>query len=208
MFTGIIQGVGKIEKIEKGDRRFRAVITFPEALRSSLKIGTSVSIDGTCLTIREINEQRVSVDISTETVRVTIADIWKVGRVVNLEPSLRVGDDLSGHFVLGHVDGVGVVRMIVRDASEARMTIEPPSDLVRFFPYKGSVAVNGVSLTIANIDQSSHLFIIGVVPYTLQHTNLGVLALGDHVNLEVDMFARYFNHLLGEHLRDFEREKK
>ena len=178
MFTGIVHERGSVALLEAG----RLVV------ESSLEpeIGDSVAVDGVCLTVTARENGRLSFDVMEE----TLARSKPFRDQVNLEPALRAGDPLGGHYVQGHVDGVGRVRARVGE----RLTIEAPPEILRYCVEKGSIAVEGVSLTIAGLDEDT--FTVALVAHTLQVTTLGALATGDEVNLEVDVLAKYVERLL------------
>lgn len=156
---------------------------------ADLALGASVCVDGVCLTVTHAERGTFTVDAAFETLERTTLGSLERGAVVNLEPSLRLGDPLGGHLVSGHVDGVGVVRSKVRHGDAYEVWIDAPRELSRFMPVKGSIAVDGVSLTINAVDGEG--FSVGLIPHTLEVTTLGRLVSGQRVNLEVDMVARY-----------------
>ena len=189
MFTGIIEEVGAIQAlrfISEG-----AVIGISgRIVPPSLKIGDSVSVNGVCLTATQTGQQSFSCDISAETLRLSSFKQAKQGAKVNLERSLMIGDRLGGHFVQGHVDGVGMLVSKTRSGEGWELSFEFPRELERYLVYKGSIAVNGISLTISLLGKGS--FSIAVIPHTLEATNLNQLGIGDPVNLEVDVLGKYF----------------
>jgi riboflavin synthase len=189
VFTGIIEEIGIIQEL-----RFKnegAIIGIAaNAVPPSLKIGDSVSVNGVCLTATSIGTSLFVCDISAETLRLSSFKQSKPGMKVNLERSLIFGDRLGGHFVQGHVDGVGKFRARVPSGEAFDMSFEFPRELERYLVYKGSIAVNGISLTISLLEQSS--FSVAVIPHTLESTTLGQLKQGDPVNLEVDVLGKYF----------------
>lgn len=189
MFTGIIEELGIIQELRIAAESATIAITAKKIL-PGLKIGDSVSVNGVCLTATQLYATSFLCDISAETLRLSSFKLAKPGARVNLERSLMVGDRLGGHFVLGHVDGVG--RMISKTASGQGfvMAFGYPKELDRYLVYKGSIAVNGISLTIASLEQSS--LSVSVIPHTFEATNLRELSAGDPVNLEVDVLGRYF----------------
>lgn len=189
MFTGIIEETGLIQEL-----RFMpqgATITAGAGLiTSDLKVGDSISVNGVCLTATRIGAGFFVCDISTETMRVSNFKHAKQGSRINLERSLRIGDRLGGHFVQGHVDGIG--RMISKTASGEgfEMSFDFPRELERYLVYKGSIAVNGISLTISSLFNG--IFSVAVIRHTFESTNLNQLINGDLVNLEVDILGKYF----------------
>jgi riboflavin synthase len=189
VFTGIIEEVGAIQDLRIAAEGAKITVAAREIL-SGLKIGDSVSVNGVCLTATRLDSGSFLCDISAETLRLSNFKSAKQGARVNLERSLMVGDRLGGHFVLGHVDGIG--RLISKTASGPGfvMTFGYPRELERYLVYKGSIAINGISLTIASLDQSA--LSVAVIPHTFESTNLRESSGGDPVNLEVDVLGRYF----------------
>lgn len=194
MFTGIVQDMGVIRAVEGRGGDVRLLIGVTRLDLTQLTLGDSVSVQGVCLTVTDRLDDRFAVDVSRETLAVTTLGSFAVGRTVNLEPALRAGEPLGGHLVSGHVDGVGRVREVSADARSRRLVIEAPRGLARYFARKGSVALDGVSLTVNAAADSS--FETNLIPHTLTVTTLGALATGDAVNIEVDQVARYLERLL------------
>ena len=186
MFTGIVREPGQVTAAENG----RLVVEAPETA-SGAAIGESVSIDGVCLTVVAVEDRRLSFDVSEETL--SRAKRPELGSSVNVEPALRAGDQLGGHYVQGHVDAVGRVRSAEPAGDGRRVWIEAPADVLRYCVDKGSITVDGVSLTIAALDQRA--FAVALVPHTLAITTLGQIEPGDEVNLEVDVLAKYVERL-------------
>lgn len=184
MFSGIVQEIGSIAGIDS-----KQMVISCGILRPQVAEGSSVLVSGVCLTVSRVREKELAFDIMPETLRKTTLSELKPGDTVNLESSLRVGDELGGHFVYGHVDGVGDILSSEKERDAMRVTIRPPQELLRFLAPRGSVAIDGVSLTIARMDADS--IMVSLVPYTLSHTTLGRLAVGDRVNIECDMLAKY-----------------
>ena len=195
MFTGIIKAKGTIGAIEKrgGDVRLR-VIT-PELPWSEYEIGDSIAVNGVCLTAVRLLENGFDTDVSVETLDVTTLKQLTVGDAVNLEPALRVGDALGGHLVSGHVDGIGRMTAREDDARSIRMTFEVPGELSRYIARKGSICVDGVSLTINEV--SGNTFGLNIIPHTAEVTTMGAYEAGTAVNIEVDLLARYIERMLG-----------
>lgn len=200
MFTGIVTAIGTIERREeRGDLRLRIACPFdPEAIA----VGASIACSGVCLTVVErggtAGAAWFAVDVSAETLSRTAKDTWAEGARLNLEPSLRIGDELGGHIVSGHVDAVGSVVGRASEGDSIRLTIEAPKELAPFIAPKGSIAVDGVSLTVNEIaDQPGGAvrFGLNVIPHTAEVTTLGQLAERDEVNLEIDTVARYLQRL-------------
>ncbi|HEU4650291.1 MAG TPA: riboflavin synthase [Croceibacterium sp.] len=200
MFTGIVTAVGTIESVEqRGDLRVRIACPFdPDAIA----IGASIACSGVCLTVVErggaAGAAWFAVDVSAETVSRTAQGMWRAGRRVNLEPSLRVGDELGGHIVSGHVDAVGRIADWQLEGDSTRVTVRAPAALAPFIAPKGSIALDGVSLTVnevADRADGSVDFGINLIPHTSEVTTLGELAQGAEVNLEIDTVARYLKRL-------------
>lgn len=187
MFTGIITDIGTIAKLEQqGDLRARIRTSYDT---STIDMGASIASDGVCLTVIDLGPDWYDVQISAETVSKTNLSAWEVGRRVNLERALRVGDELGGHIVSGHVDGVAEVVTVVDEGDSTRVTLRAPKELARFIAPKGSVALNGTSLTVNEVSGCD--FGINFIPHTKEVTTWGDVAVGDKVNLEIDTLARY-----------------
>lgn len=187
MFTGIITDVGTIKALEQeGDLRARISTGYDTA---GIDLGASIASDGVCLTVIELGPDWYDVQISAETVSKTNIGAWTVGKRVNLERALKVGDELGGHIVSGHVDGVAEVVDITDEGDSTRVTLRAPKDLARFIAPKGSVALNGTSLTVNDVSDCD--FGINFIPHTKEVTTWGDVKLGDKVNLEIDTLARY-----------------
>ncbi|QDX27317.1 riboflavin synthase [Sphingomonas suaedae] len=195
MFTGIITDVGAIETVEdRGDLRIRIATAYDTA---TVDLGASIACSGVCLTVVDKGTGWFAVDVSHETVSRT-ADQWVAGRQLNLERALKVGDELGGHIVTGHVDGVGTVLGICPDGDSKRIGIAVPAALAPFIAAKGSITLDGVSLTVNEVsdqsDGSAH-FAINLIPHTQAVTTLGALTQGQAVNLEIDVLARYLQRM-------------
>ncbi len=187
MFTGIITDIGRIEALEqRGDLRAKIACSFDT---SQIDMGASIASDGVCLTVVDLGPGWYAVDISAETVAMTNLDRWQVGARVNLERALRVGDELGGHIVSGHVDGVAEVVLVADEGDSTRVQLRAPEALSRFIAPKGSVALNGTSLTVNEVQ--GDIFGINFIPHTKEVTTWGDVAVGDRVNLEIDTLARY-----------------
>jgi riboflavin synthase len=188
MFTGIITDIGEVVAREGG--RFQIRSSYPA---ESIAIGASIACDGACLTATAVRPSgsgsAFDVDVSNETLSKTTLGAWGPGRRINLERSLKAGDELGGHIVTGHVDGVARVVDIRPDGDSRRFTIEVPADLARFIATKGSVALDGISLTVNEVGENR--MGVNIIPHTLTHTTLSAKKPGDELNLEVDVFARY-----------------
>lgn len=187
MFTGIVTDVGNIRALEMaGDLRARIGTSYDT---SGIDIGASIASDGVCLTVIALGEDWYDVQISAETVSKTNLDTWAVGSKVNLERALKVGDELGGHIVSGHVDGVAEVVSVADEGDSTRVKLRAPHELAKFIAPKGSVALNGTSLTVNEVE--GDLFGINFIPHTKDVTTWGRVAVGDKVNLEIDTLARY-----------------
>ena len=194
MFTGIVQDVGVVEACESrgGDLRLR--IASPRLDLSAVRTGDSLCVQGCCLTATEVQGNTFAVDVSRETLSLTTLGELTAGSRVNLEPALRAGDPLGGHLVSGHIDGVARIAAVSDDARSRRLTIEAPAALARYLAPKGSVALDGVSLTINSVDGAR--FGVNIIPHTRTSTTLGALTPGARANLEVDQLARYIHRLM------------
>jgi riboflavin synthase len=189
LFTGIIEEVGTINELRLAAEG--ATITIgARAIAPGIRIGASMSVDGVCLTATRTGTDFFSCDISAETLRLSSFKQAREGSKVNLERSLMIGDRLGGHFVLGHVDAVGTLHAKRPSGDGFEMSFDFPRQLERYLVYKGSIAVNGISLTISALERES--FSVAIIPHTYASTNLGQLRIGDLVNLEVDVLGRYF----------------
>lgn len=187
MFTGIITDIGIIAALDQqGDLRARITTGYDTI---GIDMGASIASDGVCLTVVDLGPDWYDVQISAETVNMTNLGKWVVGKRVNLERALKVGDELGGHIVSGHVDGVAEVVSIKDEGDSTRVQMRAPNDLARFIASKGSVALNGTSLTVNEVE--GNVFGINFIPHTKDFTTWGDVALGDMVNLEIDTLARY-----------------
>ncbi len=196
MFTGLITGIGEVLAVEPigdgHDQRLtiRAGAGFLSGgVRPPAELGASIACAGCCLTAVSLDDDRFSVDVSAETLSLTTLGRWRPGTRLNLERSVRVGDELGGHLVSGHVDGLGRLRHADPDQGSLRLGFAVPADLAPLIARKGSIAVDGVSLTVNAV--SADGFEVNIIPHTASHTTLGALSLGDPVHLEIDMLARY-----------------
>ena len=187
MFTGIITDIGEVRSLEqRGDLGARIATQYDTA---GIEIGASIACNGVCLTVVALGSDWFDVQISAETVSKTNIGAWSVGYRVNLERALRVGDELGGHIVSGHVDGQAEVIRVAEEGDSTRVTLRAPEALARFVAPKGSVALNGTSLTVNEVEGRD--FGINFIPHTKEVTTWGRVAVGDRVNLEVDTMARY-----------------
>jgi len=191
MFTGIITALGTVRRIDPiGEGKdMRLVIATPWPDTATIALGASIACSGCCLTAVELGDDWFSVDASAETLSRTTMGTWGVGSKINLERSLRVGDELGGHIVSGHVDGVGRAVSAVPENGSIRWTFAAPKGLSRFIAEKGSIAIDGVSLTVNAVQGDT--FGVNIIPHTASVTGFGWLKPGDAVNLEIDMLARY-----------------
>jgi riboflavin synthase len=195
MFTGIVTDIGEIIEVrpgsQAGDRRF--VIRTRHDL-APIAIGASIACSGCCLTVVEKGKDRFAVEVSAESLARTHLGSWQVGSRINLELSLKLGDELGGHLVYGHVDGTGRIVSMTPEGGSVRFVFEAPGELARFIASKGSIAVDGISLTVNEVE--GNRFGINVISHTQAVTTLGLAKVGQPVNLEVDMLARYVQRLL------------
>lgn len=206
MFTGIVQATGKIEVVDL--QAGEACIRFScgELQTSSLAPGDSIAVNGVCLTIRDISGGNITVDVSAQTLSCTTLATIQQGAHINLEKSLLPTTPLSGHFVSGHVDGVGVINSIIDEGGSVRMRIAIPARLARYIAMKGSVCVDGVSLTVNQIQDLE--FDVNIIPHTREVTILDEYEVGTRVNIEVDIIARYLERLLNSATEQDEPESK
>ena len=194
MFTGIITDIGRVRKITKaGDTRL-VIETHYDT--SEIVIGASIACAGPCLTVVDKDEGWFAVDASAETLSKTTLGGWKEGTSVNLERALRVGDEMGGHIVTGHVDGLALLVSVAPEGDSQRFVLEVPESFARFVASKGSLALDGVSLTVNEVDAAS--FGVNIIPHTQTQTTFGSMAPGTRVNLEIDLVARYVARLLGK----------
>jgi riboflavin synthase len=193
MFTGLVREVGTVTSLEGDAEGVRIEIEAP-ATAGSVQLGDSIAIDGVCLTVVAAENGRFSFEAVPETLSRTALRSLDSGSRVNLEPALRAGEPLGGHYVQGHVDGLGTVRGTEPEGDGRRIWFDAPADVLRYVVEKGSIAVQGTSLTVAAVDDTG--FAVALIPHTLDVTTLGALAAGDAVNLEVDVLAKYVEKLL------------
>jgi riboflavin synthase len=194
VFTGIVQDIGRVQTLEERGGDVRMVIELDRMDPTGIRIGDSICVQGCCLTATELLGRAFAADVSRETLSLTTLGDLRPGTAVNLEPSLKAGDALGGHLVSGHVDGVATVSSISGDARSQRLKISVPPDLARYIARKGSVAVDGVSLTVNEVEGTE--FGVNIIPHTQEVTTLGKLLVGTRVNLEIDQVARYVERLL------------
>lgn len=193
MFTGIVQATGTIAHTEARDGDLRLVVAAPDLASIDVALGESVSVAGCCLTVASIDARVLAFDVSRETLSLTTLGSLRTGDAVNLEPALRLSDRLGGHLVSGHVDGVGTIASIEPDARSQRWSIDSPRPLLRYLAPKGSVCVDGVSLTVNTVTDGG--FDVNLIPHTVAATTFRDQRVGQQVNLEVDLLARYLERL-------------
>lgn len=199
MFTGIIETTGLIENADVTPHNTRLTISAPKLGLHQIAIGDSIAVNGCCLTVVEKSAETFSVDVSNETLQRTTGLVK--GVEVNLEKSLRFGDRLGGHLVSGHIDGIGLVTAIDDLGASWHLEIQAPNELAKFIARKGSIAVNGVSLTVNSVRDDANgsaIFEINIIPHTHQVTTMRLLRKGAKVNLEIDLLARYIERMLGK----------
>jgi riboflavin synthase len=198
MFTGIIEGLGKvssISRLNKGLGRFadmRLKLKIPLKLLKGLKLGDSMNLNGTCLTVMNIKNHLVEFEMVRETTKKSCMGQVKKGDLVNIERSLRLGDRLGGHIVLGHTDGIGIIDLVKTKNGETKMWITSEDhSLMPYIAQKGSIAIDGISLTLTDVDGKKNRFSVSLIPFTMRNTTLGLKRRGDLVNLEIDVLSRY-----------------
>ncbi|MEI6890369.1 MAG: riboflavin synthase [Bacteroidales bacterium] len=194
MFTGIIEEVGVVKNVTKGTSSFSMLIT-ADVVASDLKLGDSVNTNGACLTVTTLNLNSFTVDIMPETMRKTNLGILKPGSEVNLERALMLSSRLGGHLVSGHIDGTGVIRQIKKEDNAVWITVKAGHDILRYMIPKGSVSLDGISLTVVHVDEVS--FDVSLIPHTMAVTTLRNKKPGDALNIECDMVAKYIERFTG-----------
>lgn len=196
MFTGIITDIGTVTAVEaRGDMRVTIATGYDTA---GIALGASIACSGVCLTVVEKGPGSFAVDVSGETLRHSAAAQWTAGARLNLERALKVGDELGGHIVTGHVDAVGRVAGLDREGGSTKLTIDAPASVAPFIAAKGSVALSGVSLTVNGVASATDggvRFDLNIIPHTAEWTTFGALAIGDEVNIEIDVLARYLGRM-------------
>ena len=193
MFTGIISAIGKIAELEQRQGDVRISIHAPELGFEDVRLGDSIACNGVCLTAVELIDQGFIADVSVETLSLTTIEHWKVDTRINLEKAMQASDRFGGHIVSGHVDGIGEVVSLHEDARSWRFTIKAPANLAKYIAQKGSITVDGTSLTVNAVNGSE--FELNIVPHTMIHTVISDYQAGSKVNLEVDLIARYLERL-------------
>ena len=196
MFTGIIQSKGDIKEILSSREGARLKINTNALDLSDSKVGDSIAVDGVCLTVTQLSGDGFTADVSNETLACTTFSGLKQEQEVNLEKSLRANQGIDGHLVSGHVDGIGSVSSVEKDGDSVRIQIEAQNDIVKYIAKKGSICINGVSLTVNRVVKN--IFDVNIVPHTLSATTLADLSLNSNVNLEIDQIARYVERLLSQ----------
>ncbi|WP_114952967.1 riboflavin synthase [Sphingosinicella terrae] len=197
MFTGIITDIGRIDRVDaRGDLRVRVACGYDV---ESVDLGASIACSGVCLTVVDKGEAWFAVDVSQETQNRTASGQWSVDRRLNLERALKLGDELGGHIVTGHVDAIAAVTGVAREGDSIRLTLEAGAEVAPFIAEKGSVALDGVSLTVNGVESLAAggvRFGVNIIPHTAEQTTLGALASGDTVNVEIDILARYLGRMM------------
>jgi riboflavin synthase len=193
MFTGIIEEIGKIKSIKKSGDGASIVIEARKVLED-VKLGDSIAVNGVCLTVNHFNHNSFTVDVMAETMRRSNLKNLKAGDLVNLERAVAVGARLGGHLVSGHIDDVGIIRQYEKEDNAVWVTIEPPPQLLKYIIHKGSIAVDGISLTVAYVDD--RIFKVSIIPHTRDETTLIDKGVGQLVNLECDMIGKYIEKLI------------
>lgn len=193
MFTGIVEELGVVKALEHSPSGTRLTV-LASTILDDLAVGASVSVDGVCLTVVARNDQELSVDVSPETLSVTTLGKLATGRPVNLERAMKINERIGGHLVAGHVDGVGSIRDRRQEGTAIMLTIEAPKEVLRYCVSKGSITVDGISLTINEVSERS--LTVAIIPHTAKVTTLGLKRPGDPVNLESDLICKYVERLL------------
>lgn len=194
MFTGIVEATGTVESLKELKNYYQLVLKIPHKLSQTLALGDSLCVQGVCLTVMKQNNDIITMDLSPETLSCTTFEDFKIGERVNLERAVLPSTRLGGHLVSGHVDGIGIINRHRVLSDNTELSIQNPPELSRYIARKGSITVNGVSLTVNTVDENE--FSVMLIPYTLQHTTFHQLMVNDKVNLEIDMIARYVERLL------------
>ena len=193
MFTGIIQAIGSIQEVHSSDNSVSLKINSNTLDISDSKIGDSIAVNGVCLTATQVSDNSFTADVSNETINCTTLSDLLIGDSVNLEKSLRINQGIDGHLVSGHVDGIGKVQSINKDGDSSRIKILVEDDIIKYIAKKGSICINGVSLTVNSVEDN--IFDVNIVPHTFSVTTLRDLSVGSNVNLEIDLIARYVERL-------------
>jgi riboflavin synthase len=191
LFTGIIEGIGKVIKINKNTTNRSALQLMVDLGKHSkgLKIGQSVALNGVCLSVTKISKNKCSFEMIDETIKKTDLGNLKIGGIVNIERSLKVGDRMEGHFVLGHVDGVGIIKKIEKKPKEVKLWFEIPKKLSKYVVKKGSIALDGISLTVVDVKKNNAS--VCLIPHTMNVTNFNSKKISDKINIETDILGKY-----------------
>ena len=193
MFTGLIEEIGEIKSIAKGAKSARITVK-AEKVMCGLELGDSISTNGVCLTVTEFNKNSFSVDVMAETMRCSNLGNLKTGSQINLERALRACDRLGGHIMSGHIDGIGTISYLSTEDNATWVSVETSKDILKYIVHKGSIAIDGISLTVAYVNED--IFKVSIIPHTKGETTLVTKKIGDKVNLETDMMAKYVEKLL------------
>ena len=191
MFTGIVEGIGKVKKISKITKNRSAIQMIVDLGKHSkgLKTGQSVALNGVCLTVTKLSKDGCTFEMIEETTKKTDLGNLKPGGIVNIERSLRAGDRLEGHFVLGHVDGVGIIKKIEKKPKEVQVWFQIPRNLSKYVVKKGSIAIDGISLTV--VEMKNNMASVCLIPHTIEVTNFKTKKIGDKINIETDILGKY-----------------
>jgi riboflavin synthase len=201
MFTGIVERTGTVRAVVELETTRRLALECGTAMASELSLGDSVAVDGACFTVTDLDADGFHVDVIAISLGRTIAGTYREGSVVNLERALRADGRMDGHFVTGHIDGVGALERVARDGEFWRMEFRIPDEVAALTVERGSITLNGVSLTVAGMPATA-LCAVGLIPYTREHTNLGGLRPGDPVNVEGDLIGKYVGKILAARQQD------
>ena len=193
MFTGLVAELGTIKTMKRGAKSYQLTIE-ADKLAKTLKIGESIAVNGACLTVVAFTEKDFTVDVMPETVRMSTISSYKSGEKVNLEKTLRLQDGLDGHIVSGHIEGIGQIIMKKKEDIASLVTIRTPAELTRYIIKKGSIAVDGISLTVTDVTEDT--FTVSLIPHTAKETTLGFKNIGDSVNIETDIIGKYVERML------------
>ena len=203
MFTGLVAELGTVEKLAQQGNSFHLTVAAAKVMQN-LKIGDSVAVNGVCLTVVRLGDASFTADVMPETVRLTNIGLLHAGDRVNLERTLRLCDGLDGHIVSGHVEGLGTIASRRPDGIAMVVTITTPPELLKYIIKKGSIAIDGISLTVTEVTETS--FSVSLIPHTAKETTLGFKDVGDRVNLETDIIAKYVERMLGFQKKDEQQE--
>lgn len=193
MFTGIIQAMGVVANIDRQQDAFTLTIQTPDSFLNNVTIGDSICVQGVCLTVTNFQKNQFTTDVSTETIRCTTFSQLKNNKRVNLEMALTLSDHLGGHLVTGHIDGIGKVKRIAKESNSSVLTISAPNDIAKYIARKGSICIDGISLTVNSVINNE--FSADIIPHTYENTAILDYQIGADVNLEIDLVARYVERL-------------